>query len=159
MHQFFRNLENVPWIANTNGDAGLISLVWLAHYLGMFLLVGATVFVDLRLLGFAGQGYGVRKLASQLLPWSWVGVVMLLPSGFVMFAGQATVFYPATVFHIKLIVFVLALIVGILVQSKIPQWDQMPEIPPGAKFIAAISIVLWIGAILSSLEVPAFLPI
>jgi hypothetical protein len=154
-----RYVEHVPWIVTVNSSAGIISIVWLVHYLGIFLLVGTSVFVDLRVLGLAGGRDGIRQLAGQLFPWTWTGLAMVIPSGFIMFAGQATVFYPATVFRIKLLVLLVAVIFGVLVQRKVPEWDRLTIIPAGAKLLAIVSLVLWIGAILSGLEVAAFLPI
>jgi hypothetical protein len=84
---------------------------------------------------------------------------MVIPTGFIMFAGQATVFYPATVFRIKMLELVVAVAVGIMVQRKVSTWDRLTVVPAGAKLLAAVSLVLWVGAILAGLEVPAFLPI
>jgi hypothetical protein len=43
------------------------------------------------------------------------------------------------------------------VQRNVPKWDRLSAIPPGAKAIALISLVLWFGMILASVEVPAFI--
>jgi hypothetical protein len=37
----------------------------------------------------------------------------------------------------------------------VPKWDQLPAIPAWAKIVAAISLLLWVGAILAGVEVPA----
>lgn len=152
-------LEQVPWIVTVNSSAGIISIVWLIHYLGMFLLVGTMVFVDLRLMGILGRGQRISQLAGQLFPWTWTGLAMVIPTGFIMFAGQATIFYPATVFRIKMMELIVAVAVGVLVQRKVSRWDRLAAIPAGAKLLAAVSLLLWVGAILAGLEVPAFLPI
>ena len=152
-------LEHVPWIVTVNSSAGEISIVWLVHYLGIFLLVGMMVFVDLRVLGLAARRQSIGQLSGYLFPWAWMGFAMVIPTGFIMFAGQATIFYPDPGFRIKMVELLIALVVGIIVQRKIPQWDRLPVIPAQAKLLAAVSLVLWIGAILAGLEVPAFLPI
>ncbi len=76
-----------------------------------------------------------------------------------MFAGQATTFYPATVFQIKLFVILLALIFGAAVQRRVAKWDRLAAASGRAKLLALVSLVLWLGAILASLEVAAFLPV
>jgi len=151
------SLEQVPWIATINSTAWIISIVWLIHYLGVFLLVGTIVFLDLRVLGLAGKGHSVAQLAGALFPWTWTGLGMVVLSGLLMFAGQATTFYSAPFFRIKIAWLVLALIC-LIVQRKMPRWDRLMDLPPGAKWLAMASLVLWIGAILASLEVPAFTP-
>jgi len=151
------SLEQVPWIAAINSTAWMISIVWLVHYLGVFLMVGTIVFLDLRILGFAGKGHSVAQLAAGLFPWTWTGLGMVVLSGSLMFAGQAATFYSAPFFRIKIAWLALALIC-LIVQRKMPRWDSSKDQPRRAKWLALASLVLWIGAILASLEVPAFTP-
>jgi hypothetical protein len=151
-------LEQIPWIVTITNSAVLISLVWLVHYLGFFLLVGITVVVDLRVLGVAARNHKLAPLAGQLFPWAWTGLGLVIASGFIMFAGQATTFYPEAVFQIKMGIVLLALVFGVIVQRKSPVWDRDPSMPAAAKWLALLSLALWIGAILAGLEVPAFIP-
>src|SRR6266851_2855030 len=53
------------------------------------------------------------------------------------------------------IVVLLAITASIIVQQKVPKWNQMPAMPAWAKLIALVSIGLWIGAIIAGVEVPA----
>jgi hypothetical protein len=151
-------LEQLPWIVEITNSAVLISLVWLVHYLGFFLLVGTTAVVDLRVLGAARRSGKLRPLAGQLFYLAWTGLGMVIASGFIMFAGQATTFYPAAVFRIKIAIVLLALVCGVIVQWKLPVWDRAPSVPTRAKWLAFASLCLWIGAILAGLEVAAFIP-
>jgi len=87
-------LEQIPWIVTITNSAVLISLVWLVHYLGFFLLVGTTAVVDLRVLGAAARNQKLAPLAGLLFPLAWTGLGLVIASGFIMFAGQATTFIP-----------------------------------------------------------------
>jgi hypothetical protein len=133
----------------------LSALLEILHYTGFFLLVGTIAIVDLRLIGVAGRGQDVTALGKQMFPWMWTGLIFAFVSGFLMFAGDATDFALASVFHIKVGVILLAVVFGIIVQWNVPKWGQMPFIPASAKLLAFISLVLWIGAILAAVEVPA----
>ena len=152
-------LEQIPWIVTITNSAVLISLVWLVHYFGFFLLVGTTAVVDLRILGAAARKQRLAPLAGQLFPFAWTGLGLVIVSGFIMFAGQATTFYPAAVFRIKMGMVLLALIFGVIVQRKSLVWGRAPTVPAAAKWLAFASLALWIGAILAGLEVPAFIPV
>ena len=152
-------LEQIPWIVTITNSAVLISLVWLVHYIGFFLLVGTTAVVDLRILGAAARNQRLAPLAGQLFPFAWTGLGLVIVSGFIMFAGQATTFYPAAVFRIKMGMVLLALIFGVIVQRKSLVWGRAPTVPAAAKWLAFASLALWIGAILAGLEVPAFIPV
>ena len=151
-------LEQIPWIVAITNSAVLISLVWLVHYFGIFLLVGTTAVVDLRVLGAAARNLKLAPLAGQLFPLTWIGLGLVIASGFIMFAGQATTFYPTAVFRIKMGMVLLALLFGMIVQRNLPVWDRAPSVPAAAKWVAFASLTLWIGAILAGLEVAAFIP-
>jgi hypothetical protein len=152
-------LEQIPWIITITNSAVLISLVWLVHYFGFFLLIGTTAVVDLRVLGAAARNQKLVPLAGLLLPFAWTGLGLVVASGFIMFPGQATTFYPTAVFRIKMGMVLLALVFGVIVQRKLPGWDRAPSVPAAAKWLAFASLALWLGAILAGLEVPAFVPV
>jgi len=139
-------LNSVGWMA-----AGLEII----HYFGMFILVGSIAMVDLRVIGIAGQQQSATKLAQRLFPWMWTGLALNFLSGFVMFAGIAASYIPDPTFHMKMWVVLAAVVFGIIVQWRVPAWDTSPTMPVSAKLIAAVSLLLWVGAILAGNEVPA----
>jgi hypothetical protein len=155
MLHFCAWLQNNSLLVAINSSTVLSAMMEVAHYAGFFLLVGTIAIVDLRVLGVAGRGQNVGTLGAQLFPWMWVGLASAFLSGFVMFSGDAADFYLASVFRIKIAVILLAVIFGIIVEWKSSKWGQLPSIPVSAKLLAIISLVLWIGAILASVEVPA----
>src|SRR5713101_6964927 len=137
-------LEQIPWIVTITYSAVLISLVWLVHYIGFFLLVGSTAVVDLRVLGGAARNQKLAPLAGLLFPFAWTGLALVIASGFIMFAGQASTFYPTAVFRIKMGMVLLAIAFGAIVQRKLPAWDRASSIPAAAKWLAFASLALWI---------------
>lgn len=155
MLHFCAWLQNNSLLVAINSSVILSAIMEVAHYAGFFLLVGTIAIVDLRVLGIAGRGHNVATLGSELFPWMWVGLAFAFLSGFVMFSGDAADFYLASVFRLKIAVILLAVVFGIIVQSKSLKWGQLPSIPASAKLLALISLILWIGAILTSVEVPA----
>jgi|SRR5690348_14357078 len=155
MLHFCAWLQNNSLLVAINSSTVLSALMEVAHYAGFFLLVGTIAIVDLRVLGIAGRGQNVAILGAQLFPWMWVGLAFAFLSGFVMFSGDAGDFYLASVFRIKISVILLAVIFGIIVQWGARKWGQLPSVPVSAKILALVSLVLWIGAILASVEVPA----
>jgi hypothetical protein len=157
MDQFYQALLHNSFLFYINSSIVLSTVMELAHYAGFMLLVGSIAIVDLRILGLAARNRTATSLAQDLLPWMWLGFAFALVSGFVMFAGDAPDYGRSWVFQVKVLWVIVALIFGIAVQKKVPSWER-PEshsMPIGAKLVALISIVLWIGAILVSVEVPA----
>jgi hypothetical protein len=142
----------IAWVSNS---VVISTLVELTHYVSLFLLVGSIALVDLRILGIAARRRSVTQLADELFPWMWTGLALNFLSGFLLFAGDAATFWVNWVFHIKLTVILIAVIFGIIVQWNARRWGQLPSISIGAKVLALVSLLLWIGSILASVEVPA----
>lgn len=138
-----------------NSSVAVSSFFEVCHYLGFFLVVGSIALVDLRVLGVAGRGQTATAMAEQLFPWMWTGLAFVCVSGFVMFAGDATDFYDASLFRVKMLALLAALVVGIFVQRQVPRWDRRPSMSLVAKSVALLSLLLWIATILAALEVSA----
>ena len=113
------------------------------------------MFMDLRVLGVAGRRQSIRQLAEQLLPWSCVGFGFAIVSGLLMFTAAADDYWAAGIFKCKVSVVLTATIFSVLVHWAARRRDQVPTMSMWAKLLAFISIALWIGAILASVEVPA----
>jgi hypothetical protein len=154
---FFKWLENTWWATKVDDSVPIAVVFEIMHYFSMFLLVGSIVFVDLRLMGLAGRRRSIADVSSQFFPIMWVAMAFNFFSGFVMFASDATTFAPNWVFHIKLTVIFLAVVFGIFVQFQARKWGQedAPAIPTWGKILALVSLLLWIGSILSAVEVPS----
>jgi uncharacterized membrane protein len=150
-----RWLQDDTFIAAINGTAWAAAGLEIVHYFSMFILVGAMVIVDLRILGLVGRRQDATQLADLLFPWIWISLVFNFISGFLMFAGSAISYYRNDVFYDKLAVILLAIVANIIVHQKVRKWGRMPAMPASAKLAAFISIGLWIGAIIAGVEVPA----
>jgi hypothetical protein len=148
-------LESNSLIVTLNSTGWMAAALEVVHYFSMFVLVGSIAIVDLRVLGVAGRQQSAAKLARRLFPWMWMALALNFLSGFLMFAGIATSYIADPTFHMKMWVTLAAVIFGIVVQWKVPAWDKLPAIPAAAKLVALISLLLWVGAILAGVEVPA----
>jgi hypothetical protein len=133
----------------------LYGLVSVTHYSAVFLSVGAIILLDLRILGIAASREALAALGEQLRPWTWIGVGTVVVSGFLLFVVDASDFASAPLFRLKLLVTLLALVSSLAVEWNLKKWDQAPATPLDARLIALASIVLWLGAMLLSVEIPA----
>jgi uncharacterized membrane protein len=150
-----RWLQDNSFFVSLNGTAWTAAALEIIHYFSMFILVGSMLIVDLRVLGLVARRQDAMQLADWLFPWIWASLALNFFSGFIMFAGSATAYYRNDIFYEKVGVILLAIIANIIVQQNVRKWNQSPAIPAMAKLIAVISIVLWIGAIIAGVEVPA----
>jgi len=138
-----------------NTTASVAASLEVIHYFSFFVLVGATAIVDLRVMGLAARRQSAEQISAAAFPWAWTGLAFAVLSGFVMFAGDAGDYLHNAVFYRKLLVVLLAIIFGAVVQRNAGKWDHLPAIPTGAKLVALVSLLLWVGAILMGVDVPA----
>jgi hypothetical protein len=131
-------------------SAWLYPIVETVHIVGFVILVGAALMFDLRVLGF-GRDLPVTALARHLLPWSWAGLVLVVPAGLMMLTAHATEFATNPAFQLKLALLAAA---GANVAffhagpyRGLGAWDASGPAPAAARASAALSIAIWIAVI------------
>lgn len=116
--------------------AWLYPAVEIVHIVGFTVLVGAVAMFDLRVLGW-GRALPVDALARHLLPWSWLGLLLIVPSGVLMFSTQPELL-DNPVFQLKMALIGAAGINALAFHRA--AW-HMPRLH------AALSLLLWIAVI------------
>lgn len=148
-------LQHAGWVTTLATSRWLFGLVSVIHYSSVFLCVGTIILLDLRILGVADRHHALSSLAGQLRRWTWTGFAFAAVSGFLLFAVEAGDYAAATPFRVKMLVTVVALTSALAIEGSVPKWDRAPVMPVTARFAALVSIVLWLGALLVSVEIPA----
>ncbi len=151
-------LEHSWWAVAIDNSRWIWSAMAALHFFSFFILIGTTIAFDLRLLGIARRVQSPVQLARQLFPWTWLAVACACLTGFIMFAVDATIFFPSTLFRIKVAAIVAGILISLLVQSRVRQWDQGATVSPVARVAAVASLVVWIGVVLAALEVNNYSP-
>jgi hypothetical protein len=128
-------------------------LIESAHVIGLTLVVGTIAIVDLRLLGLASTRRSFHRLASDTLKWTWAAFGLTALTGALMFTTNATVYFHNGYFRAKLVLLVLAainvLVFEVTARRTIQRWDQASSAPPLARAVAAVSLVIWLGVIVT----------
>jgi hypothetical protein len=128
----------------------LFPLVETVHIIGFSILVGAIIAFDLRILGVSKR-ISVRLLARHLLPWSLAALLLIVPTGVMMFASEATDLVGNGAFVVKMVLLMLAgtnaaaFHLGVFRNAAL--WDQNAPSPAGAKLHAVASILIWVSVI------------
>lgn len=140
---------DVSWVVS-QGWPWLWPLCEILHFIGMALLVGIVGILDLRMLGVA-KGIEPGPF-ERLVPWAIGGFVLNAITGFLFFAGEPFQYIDNNIFWIKLVFIALAglnalafYVLGIGRRVNVLRAGE--SAPLAAKFIAAISLVLWVGVI------------
>ncbi len=147
-------LEHASWIVTISKTGWMYQSVEITHYFSLFILVGTSFIVDLRVLGVAARRESVSRISEQLFPWVWTALCLAVASGFIMFATDAADFYPDWVFRIKMAVILIAVLFTIIVQIT-TRSELSGATHTFSKLAAAASLIFWIGAILAAVEIAA----
>jgi len=78
------------------------------HVIGLALVFGTIGVIDLRLLGAASTERPFKRMASDILKWTWVAFVLAALTGTLMFITNATVYYHNSFFRIKMVLLALS---------------------------------------------------
>ena len=128
----------------------LYPIVEIVHIVGFVILVGAAFMFDLRLLGVS-RGLPVSAMADHLLPRARLALVLVVPSGVLMFMAHATEMLENPAFRLKLLLIAAAFLnAGIFHRwpfRVVGDWDTELPAPPTARLAGVLSLLLWTGAI------------
>lgn len=123
------------------------------HVVGLALVFGTIVILDLRLLGVASTYRPVSRVMADLLKWTWAAFAITALTGGLMFSTNALVYFHNTWFRAKMILLLLAavnmLAFELTARRSIRQWDASPSTPRAAKIVATVSLVIWVGVIVA----------
>ena len=119
-----------------------------AHAFGMAIMVGLSLVLDLRLLGwFAGIPLSALH---RLLKVAWFGFAINTVSGSALFSAQATTYITDGVFMTKMLLVLLGGVTAAVLQPQIAAASSWSggQTPAVTRALAAVSIVFWLGAII-----------
>ena len=124
------------------------------HVIGLALVFGTIAILDLRLLGVASTNRAVSRVMADILTWTWAAFVLTAATGGLMFITNAVVYFHNTFFRAKMILLALAavnmLVFELTARRTLRVWDDAPASPPrSAKVVATLSLVLWVGVIVT----------
>ena len=149
-HQSLEWLEKSSWAVGIRQSLWLYPALEIVHILGIVMLVGAAFLFDLRLLGFS-RNLPVTGLSKHLLPWSQRGLILIVPSGVLLFITNAQALGTDPVFWTKVgLIGVAALNVFVfhrLVYTPFKRHGASGDLPGMAQLCAGISIVVWIAVV------------
>ena len=113
------------------------------HLLGLSLLGGVLLVVDLRLLNVMLRDQPVATLGRGLHPWLNRAVALMLSTGFLLFMSEAVKCYHSPAFRLKMATLPVALAFTYLVRQPVVLRDAPPHVWR-ARAVAAGSILLWL---------------
>jgi hypothetical protein len=142
-------IEQTPVAQLLRNSRVLFPLVESVHLVGLALFAGTLFLINMALLGLAMRRQPVAQFASALLPWTRCGIALLLVTGPLMFAAQATKWYGNPIFWFKMALLAVAIAFQWSVHRKVISENAALR-PLPAKLIGGVSLLLWISTALSA---------
>jgi hypothetical protein len=129
-------------------SAALIALTQIVHLLGLTMLIGTVMMVDMALFGFGIRRHPVSRIAAELAPWTVGGLVVMLISGPLILSSETLKCYESSFFWIKMAILLAAIVFHFTVQRRVVRSE-----PPAGRFrarlVACMSLGLWIAVALA----------
>jgi len=121
------------------------------HVIGLALVFGTIAIIDLRLLGAASTERPFKRMASDILKWTWIAFGLTALTGSLMFITNAGVYYHNFYFRAKMVLLVLAAVnmlsFELTLGRSVHRWDKATAAPPAGRAVAVLSLVIWISVI------------
>jgi hypothetical protein len=119
----------------------LFPVVEAIHLVGLSLLGGALLIVDLRLLGVGLKGSTIEKIARHARPWLLLAFVILLSTGVVLFLSEAIKCYYNTAFWVKITTLPVALTFTFAVRERFTRNAMYTT--AYSQWIGSADLLLW----------------
>lgn len=157
------NVDDILAWMESSGLGNLVrDVAWIfpaletVHFMGLCVLFGSLMVVDLRLLGVAK--FIPMRPAMKFVPIAIGGFCVNLLSGIGFLFSDPFRYYPNVAFRLKMLLILIAGLNALWFQFV--ELPRVRDLPPGAqtslkvKFVAALSLVLWIGVIIAGRFMP-----
>ena len=142
-------LEFCRWVQYSAPLVAMRSSPWLfpviatIHLMGLALIGGAVLVVDLRLLGLGLQSQPVAGLARDAERWLLRGLLVMVSTGILLFMCFATKYYYLTFFWVKMAALLLVIVFTLSVRRRVAMANEADVSPVRSKLVALVSLSLW----------------
>jgi hypothetical protein len=111
------------------------------HLVGLALLGGALLVVDLRLLGVGLRGSTIEKINRHARPWLLTAVAILLTTGVTLFLSEAIKCYYNTSFWVKITTLPAALVFSLVVRDRFARGAMYTS--AYSQWVGSVDLLLW----------------
>jgi ABC-type glycerol-3-phosphate transport system permease component len=129
-------IRNSPWA---------FAVIESLHLLGLSVVGGAVLIVDLRLLGLGLRAQPVADVARDAWPWFVGSLIVMLVTGVGLFLSEAMKCYASSAFAVKMTCLALAIVFTFTIRQRVTMAGDGQVPAPWLKLVALVSLALWFG--------------
>ena len=142
---FFRWCDST-WISIAIRDSRfLFPAIETFHLLGITMLLGTLLLVNLRLFNLGMRRQSIDRLALELRPWTLGSLAVILVSGTLLFLSEALKCYDSGPFQLKMLLLFLAILFQFTVHRPFTMSGKALITPFRARLVGSLSLMLWFG--------------
>jgi Family of unknown function (DUF6644) len=141
--EFCRWVQFSPPLIAMRSSPWLFPVIATIHLMGLAVIGGAVLVVDLRLLGLGFQRQPVAQLARDAERWLLGSLLVMVLTGILLFMCFATKYYYLTFFWVKMAALFVVVVFTFTVRRKVAMADDTHVIPLSGKAVALVSLSLW----------------
>ena len=139
--ELFDTMEQT-WIGQTIKESlWYFPAIEAVHLLGLAMLGGAILVVDLRLLGMGLVSQPVAEVARSAQRWLVISIVVLLATGIPLFLSEAVKCFYNTSFWVKMAGLAVGLVFTFTVRNRVATSGRAG--PVTCRLVAIFSIAVW----------------
>ncbi|HEV8393577.1 MAG TPA: DUF6644 family protein [Vicinamibacterales bacterium] len=146
------------WLASTppsvfiqEHNAWAIPAIQSVHIVGIALVMGSVLMIDLRILGLAWTEQTLLQTTSRFGPWLTGSLWLLLATGLMMVVGEPVRELVSFSFWLKMALVALGAVVAVAFQRALrrheQQWEGTLVHRPSIKALAVLTFLVWVGVI------------
>ncbi len=137
--------NNSWWGHGIRDSTWLFPFVEIFHLLGLGILGGTILILNLRLMRLAFKSESTAELAGEVRPWMLGSLAVMLVSGFLLFSTEAVKMYGNWAFQFKMLFLLLAVIYTFTIHRRVTLADDGRFGSAVRICVAVVSILLWTG--------------
>jgi uncharacterized membrane protein SirB2 len=126
-----------PSVYIQNHNAWFIPLVQSIHIVGIAVVIGSVLMINLRILGWAGTDQTLRQTSTRFAPWVTSALYLLLATGILMVIGEPVRELVTFSFWLKMFLVALSTVIAVNFQHKL-RADRQP-----IKWLALATFLIW----------------
>ncbi len=119
------------------------------HIASFALAIGTIALVDLSLLGVGLRRNAAAQIARSTALWTLTGLVLIIFTGFLLFASDPDMYLRNASFRVKITCLVLAIVYHYTIHRKVALSENGSGM--GTKLVAGVSLALWVSVVFSGL--------
>ena len=148
MTQFAEWLSTTfPSVFIQEHNAWAVPAIQSIHIVGIAMVMGSVLMIDLRILGWAGMDYTLRQTTSRFGPWLTGSLWLLLATGILMVVGEPVRELVTFSFWLKMALVAVGAAVAVIFQTVVRrherQWEESLVHRPSVKALAIMTFFLW----------------